>query len=213
MNLFFDIVYYGSVFSPLLTLVNGLFFHSKRKDGFQAIFWLLPTISVISDLSIMWVCYLKMNAFFLVHIYTCIAGLIYLFYFKKQQILSKKVVLVMGVLYAITCVLNFTINDGYNWVNSFAGIFLCVIGIIGSLFYFFKSIRELKHEKFSDDLHFWINVSILVYFGLTFFISFFEQYIRSMSSSNFVYTFVIMYIGNILYNIVLTIGLWRTKQN
>jgi hypothetical protein len=213
MELFFKIIYFGSVFSPLLTLGSGVYCILKKGSINKSIVFLLPVLSLISD-GLIWIFSgYKMNAFILVHMYTLCAGMVYLYYFWSIRLFSKLFSGILATLFIALSIVTLSTKSGIAWVNIYSGIFLCLIGIIGSLNYFFRSIRELKYSRLSDDFHFWINVAILVYFGMTFFISLFEGYIRQMNQSNFIYTFIIMYIGNILYNSIISFGIWKTNRN
>ena len=77
---------------------------------------------------------------------------------------------------------------------------------------FIQTKNTLEIIELTKHLPFWISSAMLIYFGSTIFFSLFEEILRGSDNWVFYYTFQIQLSATILFNILITIGLWRTRQ-
>jgi len=212
MTIFIYTLFYLSVFTPGVPIVSALINrHSLQKHILITILF-LPLFSLVSDLLSWWLVNRVGFQYGILHIYTFLTGttLFYYFYhlFKKR----KNWVLVCQAVFTAFCILSVFFWGGIHAANTVPNTALNIFLIFFSLSYFVKAINELKYNKITQDIEFWLNFGLLLFYGTTLFISLFETYLRHGNPDTNIYTWPILYIANILFNLILTLGIWKTSR-
>lgn len=90
----------------------------------------------------------------------------------------------------------------------FNGFYFFVI-ILFALYYFYKETREVSVQRLSDHYFFWFNTAFLIYFGFSFFIFLYEDFIINADRdvARVLWTFHLVL--NIIYYGILTVGIWK----
>lgn len=212
MNNTLYIFYYLSVFSPLLTIFFFFFINKGCSKTTKVVVLLLPVLSLLSDLTSGFIVEDESSMYITLHLYTLFTGLVYLMYFAHVYERWKNYFLALFFVFSSVCIIEFFYHNGYQTVNVVSNTVLSVIVFIMALSYFFKAINELKFQRITDDIHFYINFAFLFYFGTTFFFSLFEAYIRSISINIADYSFYVLFVSNLIFNLILSSGLWLTRR-
>ena len=173
---------------------------------------LLPVLSLLSDLTSGFIVEDESSMYITLHLYTLFTGVVYLMYFAHVYERLKNYFLALIFIFSGICITEFIYKNGYQTINVVSNTVLSVIVFIMAFFYFFKAINELKFQRITDDIHFYINFAFLFYFGTTFFFALFEAYIRSIDIEISDYSYYVLFISNILYNLILSSGLWLTRR-
>jgi len=212
MSVFFYTLFYLSVFTPCLPILSGLG-NTKNLDKPTLITILfVPFISLTADLLSLWLVEHAINHTGVQHVYTFITGSLLSYYFLTQFRNKWRWVLFSYIVFAALCVMSAFLWGGISAVNTVPNTVMNIFVIIFSLAYFVKAINELKYNKIIYDIHFWINFGLLLLYGTTLFIRLFEVYIRESNAEITMYTWPIQFIANILFNLILTGGIWYTRK-
>jgi hypothetical protein len=91
-----------------------------------------------------------------------------------------------------------------------SGVRYLIIGGLAVL-YFQSVFRQLEIPFLPDHYFFWINSALLFYFGTTLFITLFEDVLRYSWQTTYYMLWPIQLISNTLRNIILSVGLWKTR--
>ncbi len=212
MTIFFYTLFYLSVFTPGIPIVSAWINHKSLKKHTIITILFLPLFSLVSDLLSWWLVKRVGYQFGILHIYTFLTGTTLFFYYYHLFTKRKNWILVCQAVFTAFCVLSLFFWGGINAVNIVPNITLNIFLIFFALSYFVKAINELKYDKITHDIDFWLNFGLLLFYGTTLFISLFEAYLRHSNSDTNMYTWPILYIANILFNIILTLGIWKTRR-
>ena len=212
MNTTLYIFYYLSVFSPLLTICSFFFINKSCSKTTKRVVLLLPVLSLLSDLTSGFIVEDESSMYITLHLYTLFTGLVYLMYFTHVYGRWRNYFLALIFIFSTICISEFFYREGYQHINVVSNTVLSIMVFVLAFFYFFKAINELKYPRITDDIHFYINFAFLFYFGTTFFFALFEAYIRSIDVEISDYSYYVLFISNILYNLILSSGLWLTRR-
>lgn len=195
------VLWYGSVFSPLVPL----WFARKKLLPYQSTIVLFILVSFTADLATRYL--IEGRNYWLLHIYGFIeAGL--LFYFFALVISRlKRLIYGLALLYlAFYCVNSFAWE--WNMFNANARTAEAVVMIVLSvllLHQFYKNEEDIFIDR---SPLFWINIAILTYFAGAFF-SFIlsAEILLGTQMSWRLHNF-----SNILKNLLLAVALWRIPR-
>jgi hypothetical protein len=81
-----------------------------------------------------------------------------------------------------------------------------------ALFYFFRIFVNMSIPRLTEHYFFWLNSAFLIYFPSTFLISLFEDIIRNSPHYQIRYLWIIRLFVNIIFNILLTVGICKVKR-
>jgi len=205
-------LYYISVFIPIVTIIFFFLITKNCTKVTRTTVLLLPVLSLLSDLTSGFLLTKETSMYVTLHIYTLFTGLVCLMYFRNLYKRQKNYFLALIFIFCGICATEFLYKDGYQSVNVVANTALSVTVFIVAFFYFFKAINELKYPRMTDDIHFYINFAFLFYYGTTFFFALFEPYIRSISIEFADYSYYVLFVSNITFNIIISTGIWLTRR-
>lgn len=212
MIIFFYILFGFSVFIPLVPITSILLNFRKFKRTHLITITGISVCSITTDL-VSWLLsrYASYNIG-IQHLYTLIIGSLLFYYFFTQ--FRNKSYWVLGgyMVFIATCVMSAFYWGGLEAVNTIPYSTLAILIIIFALAYFVKAINELKYNRITHDMDFWINFGLLLLYGTTLFISLFESYIRDSNLNMTMQTWPIIYVANILFSVILTVGIWHTTK-
>jgi hypothetical protein len=81
-----------------------------------------------------------------------------------------------------------------------------------SIYWYYKVFERLDVSSLTDHPFFWYNTAILFYFGVTFLLGIFENFIREAPELISRFLWCIQLIANIGLNILIAMGLWKTNR-
>ncbi|MEM6522449.1 MAG: hypothetical protein AAF693_01600 [Bacteroidota bacterium] len=194
------IIWYSSVFSPLIPLV----FSFNRLFLYQKVILLFIAISFGTDLFTTFI--FKQGNYTILYAYGLVESLILIWFYKIAFGLHKKwfkfIIAVFSSLY-LSILFRFELGEFNSYsrsLESLVMIFLCCL-----LFYRFYSKEE---DIFLDKSPlFWFNIAILVYFSG----SFFSFLLSKLILKDQLASWAIHNISNIFKNLIIAIGLWKVK--
>ncbi len=111
----------------------------------------------------------------------------------------------------IACLFVFTITLVFSLTHLFTCfIFLVIISL--ALFYFFKIFSNLDSPILLNHYFFWMNCAFLFYFSTSFFLFLFEEFIVVNNNSIGRLLWSIQLVANIIYYIILSVGICKMKS-
>jgi hypothetical protein len=134
---------------------------------------------------------------------------VFYFLFFKTSFKSVYILLIIPV-FIIVFVLDFIANgiDSFdNYSTSLESIMFCAL----ALWSFYYVIHNSIITNLIQSDFFWFNTGFLVYFGGNLVIFVFNNYLMKETNSHLA-IWTIHSILNIIYNIVLAIGFWKTRR-
>ncbi len=202
MTLFDYVIWYGSVFSPVVPLL----FTWKRLNHFERIIVLSIGVSFFSDLLTTFV--LTGYNYSFLHIYGLIEAIILLKFFHTT-LKSQKLILILGIVFITLYLLDSFLLE-WNSFNRIGRSFEAATFICLSLLLFYQFYKEEKIVFIENTSIFWFNIAILTYFSG----AFFSFLLSNEILSGMIPSWILHNLSNILKNILFAIGLWKanTKQ-
>ena len=202
---------YLSIGFSILALVIGLWCIKSIKK-YLIPFFLIVSIAALVEISSLYIFDTTINNLTIFHFYTAFEfTLIFLFYvlFYRQYFKLKFLYLLLPCFYLI----NYFDNklNGINEMDNFSVTIESSFFIIISLASFFFIIRHLIFENIVAMPFFWINSAILIYFSgnmVLFVVN------KSLPKEDFyiLYSFINSPL-NILYNLLICIGFWKSRNS
>jgi hypothetical protein len=139
------------------------------------------------------------------HFYTiCEALIIFYIYYKEFKFKNPYPMLALGAAFTIIALSRVSRTE----YNAFTNTIEAILVLPFTITFFFKISNDLSIPKLTDYYFFWINSAFLFYFSFSFLIFLFAQYIMNVS---YFYVWNIHLIANITYNLLLAIGIWKTR--
>lgn len=212
MNLMYDFIFWISIFSYIVPAVFILKSKVKLDVFFTLLFYsILCFATELTSLQFMSI-YKNNNP--VIHVYTVLAfiAISYLYHLLFKTVFIRNVILFLNLLFIPFAIYIFFHDSGFLEVNTSSYLILTLFTVVLSSGYFYKVYTEMKIANLFQDGLFWINSAFLIYFSTTFYVSLFEDLIKSVSLQLFYYTWPIQLISTIIFNIILSRGIWLMKK-
>ncbi|XOV69345.1 MAG: hypothetical protein ACFHU9_09185 [Fluviicola sp.] len=127
-----------------------------------------------------------------------------------SQIVIKKVIVLIAFCYAISMVSIYTFYSGWMSLNPLCSAITGTIPILLSVAYFYVLLAKAEVKRLYSYHLFWINSAVLIYFGLAFLVNVYS-YILAWNGSLSLMLWPVLMVSNILFNSILSIGVWKMK--
>ena len=138
--------------------------------------------------------------------------LLSIFYYNVLHQSTLKYFVIGGyVVFWIAAAIDYNYNSmlAYNDVESaISGILLVVF----SFFTFYDMMKNINNQPLLAIPLFWINCSVLIFFGLTFFLDLFYNWIITMYGKTHPAITLINPIANLFYYTFISIGFWKLRK-
>ena len=146
------------------------------------------------------------------HVYDILSGAVILHIYKLNftNEKTKKIIILLLFIYVTFSIFLFFYKDGYKFDNTKSVISLKIIVILLSIYYFLTLFYELKIRSLKNYYFFWINTAFLFYCSTTFYVFLFEDFM--MLFTNEIYLWPIHLIATIIFNLLLSKGIWTMKK-
>ena len=203
---------YTAIYCPLIPLIILLF--KIRKFGIGSIFLWLILVPLSTDVLCEIIKGITANCNYLYNGYTLLLGIgMSLLYYKTIQRRSIKILIVCNmVVLFISSLIGCFVTPGYLMYDVVSHLILCVLAMVGSLFYFWELLTDLNVDNILAESNFWINSAILIYFGASISIIAFDEYIVDPDMVLFYMIWPVNLVLTTFYNIILSIGFWNLKK-
>jgi len=193
-----------SIFSPIVPIFF-VFLRWQKWKGYTAVIIVLITASLLSD--ILSSISIKMfgDNYLIIIIYGLLETLIFLYFFSLVINNSRKWLFLLFIFYAVFYIIDFTYLEPGKF-NTYGRSVESLIMIILTLLLFFQFYINEEDIFFEKSALFWFNVAILTYFSGAFF-----SFVLSREIMSGEMKWMLHNTSNILKNIILAIGLWKTR--
>jgi hypothetical protein len=113
-------------------------------------------------------------------------------------------------LFLVTSVLLIWHNEGViiSPIISVVGLLLI---LASSVYFLYKTFRELKVKNLVTFLPFWFCAAFLFHAAATYFLFLFQEILLSQDIPEYRFLWQIQYYTAILFNLTISIGLWKTR--
>ncbi|HEY3402057.1 MAG TPA: hypothetical protein VGK59_01655 [Ohtaekwangia sp.] len=195
------LLWYGSIFSPLLPLG----FSWKKLLPYQLIIVLFVSASFITDISTHY--WIPGRNYWALHVYGFIEAALLLYFYSRVLNRIKIWIYVVTIFYLAFYLINSFLWER-NEFNTYARTVEAVIMIILAILLFYKFYQDEEDIFIDRSPLFWMNIAILTYFSGAFFsfILSHEILLGTMMSWR------LHNLSNILKNILLAIALWKVPR-
>lgn len=203
---------YASIGSGVLAFLSGIFC-IKGIKGYLIPLFILVTLASGIDLMNLFLVKSRVNNFYLLHFYTSIEFSLWaIFYFMFYKEHGGTYYLILGLIpvFLAVCYADYRIN-GLDGMDSFS---ISVESILLTLFSLTSFLIILNQEIFKDLLKepfFFINAGVLFYFlgDLCFFA--FANYIYKTEVQNYMASWTLHSLLNIVFNLLICVGFWKAR--
>lgn len=210
----FEVLMYLAILSPLVPLTCLLIRGNKTIDVLRNVLYVVVLTAIIADTLSLILAKLSINNYPVSHVYVLITGLLLIFLYAhminwkwiRTAIITMSAIILTTFLYEVLVLKHMNVANTYtNGVTS-------ILMVILSLLYFYSRLDLIKTRSDLYNSYFWVNCAILIYFGSTFFVTLFEQYVRNENPDLFAVTWTIQFIATIIFNLILAKGVWATTK-
>lgn len=208
---FFIIQY--SIVTIALPFVIGIIRRKYLQKEPLIIFYLILNGILFETISrSMTLFHLKNNLPFF-HIYTVIEFFIisWFYWLVFKDYFSKLLIPIVFFTFFIFSLIDSFIFHNVFTFNSYAKSLECIIIVVLSVLYLYKTFNEFQEKDPSDTPVFWINAGFLFYFSGCLFLFTFSNYMLTQVKSMAIVTWALHAFFMILMYILIAVGLWRTK--
>ncbi|MEO6302856.1 MAG: hypothetical protein ABIP51_06765 [Bacteroidia bacterium] len=152
---------------------------------------------------------------YILHYYTvgefALISLFYSLFFK--QYFKPLLINLLIPVFLLTAYIDSRVN-GLNTVNNFSAAIESIVIISYSMFLFYYMLKNLIFENLFIAPVFWFNTGILFYFSGNLILFVFSAHIANNNTNQYMILWAIIHtFFNLIYNVLLSIGFWKTKVN
>lgn len=212
---FYDFFVFTSVLSYLFPFIFSLIKLQRgiRNDELRIVLFIALTSFLSEVCSFCFIYFFGFSNNSIVQIYTMFMVVyIYLYYRNTVFLKNKKLHELIVLMMFIFMIFFFFKNLGNSKINVISNLCLTLYGVLLASIYFYKVYTEMKIANLFQDGLFWVNSAFLIYFSSTFYVSLFEDYIRSEDSNLLYYTWPIQLVSTIIFNVILSRGIWLMRK-
>ena len=211
-NYYLQLLTHLSVIASVIPLVASIINFKFITKVLMPLFVLIVVSTIIEILNEVHLGF-YLNNFYILHIFTIFEFTAITVFYRRflEKNLSSILSYGLVVVFSIIAFLDYKIN-GLNSIDYFSISVESFIVTFYSLFLFYFVLKNLIFENLLESPIFWLNTAILLYFSGNLFLFIFSNYlIKSEPLRYHALWFTIHSIINILYNILLGVGFWKTK--
>ena len=204
-----DISFYSS-FLPLLVSVVNI----KYLNGIYVPIFILLIVSCTVELITTRLKEAGINNFFVFHFFTITEfSLFSMFYFMFfRTYVNSKFIVFLIPLFIIAAYVDYKIN-GLDNMDNYSVSIECIVLASYSLYFFYIVLQKLLFENLLKEPVFWINSAVLIYFMGNFLLFLFSNdLLKSNIHQHIVLWGIIHSFCNICFNLLLIVGLWKTRR-
>jgi hypothetical protein len=209
----FDLLLKLSVFSPLLPVVLLPFKIKRASKLVLGALFLLLIWNFFTDLVSLYMAN-HGNSNQQIYVGYCAGLSISLFWVYWLEIQEREIKKIMiGVLFSFLTFIGIIVFrfDGLSEYRPEIYIVLSILVLLGSMMYFVKIYRDLEILNLYGYYFYWLNSGILVYFGSTIILTFFEMSVLSQDIYYHKYLWPIQLISTVMFNLFIARSIWTIK--
>ncbi len=211
-----SLFFYAVVFSSALCLIPFVvsLINIKRITSYLSPVFFLIVISVIIEIINILFSRLGYSNNYILHYFTAVEfaliSLFYSFFFKTY--FKPLLINLLIPVFLLASYIDYRVY-GLNSTYNFSPSVECIVLIIYSFFFFYYALKNLIFENLISTPVFWINTAILFYFSGNLILFIFSNYMAKSDIVKYGMLWgVIHTFFNLLYNVLLSFGFWKTKS-
>lgn len=209
MTTFIRVIFLFTLLGGSAPVAIGLIRY-KALDSARRLIWCLMLCSLVSNAVQITLALQRIPNLFIAHFYVLVEFVFLMLIY--QQSLNKSLsawwVRLSLVGFVAFSLVNAFYIQGLSANNSYQRTLEAVMVIAWILFYFYKTMQELKVQKISKEPMFWFSSGALLYFAGTLFIYLFSNYLLRYSKSLAVAIWAAHAFFLIIFYISTAVALW-----
>lgn len=209
------VFYIGVASSGLCLIPFAVSLLNLKKINFylKPVFGLLA-INVVFEIMNIFFARSGLSNNYILHYFTvaefALISLFYRFFFKKY--FNPLLIDLIIPVFLIAAYIDYRIY-GLNSAYNFSPSVECIVIIFYSFFFFYYTLKKLIFENLLATPVFWINTAILFYFSGNLILFIFSSYMAKIDIIKYGILWAIIHtFFNLLYNFLLSVGFWKTKN-
>ncbi|MBL7909972.1 MAG: hypothetical protein JNJ41_02810 [Bacteroidia bacterium] len=196
----------------LVPLVISVINFIKIDLILKPIFWLVVINVTVEILSFVFLQVNFSNKYMLHYFTVAEFGLISLFYsFFLKDYFKPLLIYLLIPVFLLAAIIDYKVyglSSSYNFSSSVE----CILLIFYSLFFFYYVLKNLIFENLLSTPVFWVNTAILFYFSGNLILFVFSNYMAMVDPLKLAILWSVIHtFFNVLYNVFLSIGFWKTR--
>lgn len=210
---FFHILLNVSGLFGILPIILGLI-NLKYIKNYVVPLFILVFISLTVEIISWGFSQFSENNLYIFHLFTVVEfiliSLFYIFYFK--QYFKPIIFITLLPLFIIITITEYYIK-GANCMNNISTSVESILFVSYSLFLYFFVMKKSLIENLLSSSIFWLNSAVLIYFSGNLLLFLFSSYLAETENKNyFILWATIHSFFNITFNLLLSIGFWKTRE-
>jgi hypothetical protein len=138
--------------------------------------------------------------------------LTYIYFLKFETKKARYIITIFYIVFLALSIIFFVLRGGYNRYDNIISTFESCFFIALSFAFFYKEMCELSIPRLSEYYFFWLNSAFLIYFSMAFFLFLFNCYLEKCDISIVRLLYSLHLLTNIVTNILVSLGVWKIKQ-
>jgi hypothetical protein len=208
--------FYSGVVAPsfeLLPLGMGVFRYKKMRPPHRFLFYYL-IFAGVSEIVGIYTAEHRINNLWLLHIYTAVETVMLLWFYRLilQSRIIRRVIPFLMVFFPLLCLANGLWWQSMWKFNTYTRPLEALLLIFMGLAYFLENSHEPDQQEGARVPTTWMNVGLLMYFSLSFFIFIFSNYLKQGQAFNTVIVVLHATFALIMY-ILFTVGFYKCKRS
>ena len=210
----YRILTYSSIISILIPLICCVIKYKTHST----ILWVLFTYIIFSTLteilSLFLPNYSIKNYFLSQNIFAVTEFLLIsvLYYLEFKIKITQRIILYISIAYICFVLIELGITGKYLQANTIISLIEACILSMFAIYFFFNVQTELSIPRLTDYSFFWINCGVAIYFSTSIILFAFDDYISKCGEKEVEQLWGLHLFCNILYNILLSVGVWKIRQ-
>ncbi len=204
---------WAAVFVPF---VVGLIRYNRLTRSHRYLFWfvVVGTLTELTNKTIKKMFVIE-NNMPLGHIYISLSFIFLALFFlhELKGFINKKIMIAIIVLYELFCLHNVIFFQSHLAYPSIPGAISSLLLITFAILLFANIMREGKIKVLTESSLIWINSAVLLYYSGNFFFYTLYNFILNYSREFLFRTLNFFLILNLIFYILLAIGLWKAGQH
>ncbi len=198
--------------SGIIPIIFALITIKYQKNYILPIF-ILVFISFLVEIINWTFTQFSQNNLYIFHLYTIIEfvllGLFYTYYFK--QYFKPTIFIIIMPLFLIIAITEYCIKGTGNMNNISTSTESIILVSYALFLYYFVMTKSLIENLLSHSI-FWFNSAILVYFSGNLLLFVFSSYLAETKNENYFMLWATIHsFFNITFNLLLSLGFWKTR--
>lgn len=186
----------------------------KAKQPYIRLLGLIQFLNILFHLLvILFVTVLKIKQNYLFSVANIIEfSLISAIYYYSVNKTNKGIFLTSGILFATFSIINLLYFQG-NEINSFSLIFMSMLTILYTVYYFYWLIREMPTTQLQRLPMFWVSSGWMIFYAGNLFVFVFTDYLVNVMNNNMLLMWTVHNILKVIEVLMIVIALWIDLQN